>query len=153
MKAREATESRQADALSLRLEELSGRARRLADVAEASNNTRDSLLALREMSRLIEIEARIAGRIEGTKVEVNLNNIKIDLLTDEQIENFFQRLGKDRRIRIVGRQINEAVGQEAGSRAIDAALSRAVGRPVTLADAVAALRGMPGVIEEGKNEE
>ena len=86
VQARKGNEARHADALSQRLEELSARARRLADTAEARKDTRDSLLALREMSRLIEIEARIAGRIEGTRLEVSLTNIKVDLLTDEQSE-------------------------------------------------------------------
>lgn len=116
VKAREATEARHCDALSSRLEELSSRARRLADAAEARKDTRDSLLALREMSRLIEIEARIAGRIEGTRVEVSLTNIKIDLLTDEQIDAFFQRVGPDRRARIVGREINRLISDEDAER-------------------------------------
>lgn len=61
------------------------------------------------MSRLIEIEARIAGSIEGTRLEVSLTNIKIDLLTDEQINTFFQRLGPDRRARIAGGDINRLI--------------------------------------------
>ena len=63
----------------------------------------------RPIFRILEIEAKIAGRIESNKVEVNLNSIKIDLVTDEQIEAFLQRLDQDRRSRIVGRQIDRLI--------------------------------------------
>jgi hypothetical protein len=67
---------------------------------------RDGLMGVRELGRILEIEAELAGRIESSKFDVNLDSIKIDLVTDEQIEGFLQRLDQDRRSRIVGRQIN-----------------------------------------------
>jgi hypothetical protein len=106
IRARKARKANDTDSLSLKLAELSQRARRLADAAERNGDMRAGLMGVRELGRILEIEAKLAGRIESSKVEVNLNSIKVDLVTDEQIEAFLQRLDQDRRSRIVGRQIN-----------------------------------------------
>jgi hypothetical protein len=79
IQARKAKEANGADSLSLKLAELSQRARRLADAAEQNGDMRAGLMGVREMDRILEIEGKIAGRIESSKVEVNLNSIKIEL--------------------------------------------------------------------------
>jgi hypothetical protein len=142
VEARTASEARLADALSSRLDELSSRARRLADAAEASGNTRESLLALREMSRLIEIEAKIAGRIDGTKVDINLRTVNIDTLSDVDLEAFVKRAG-DRVARIWQRELKNLLSDVDIDREIEMRISRYVGRPVTMDEVANALKALP----------
>ena len=77
IQARKEREANNADTLSVKLAELSQRARRLADAAEQNGDMRAGLMGVRELGPILEIEAKIAGRIESSKVEVNLNSIKI----------------------------------------------------------------------------
>jgi hypothetical protein len=105
---------------------LSQRAWRLAD-AEQEGDMRAGLMGVRELGRILEIEAKLAGRIESNKVEVNLNSIRIDLVTDEQIEAFLQRPDQDRRSRIVGRQINRLIPDTDYERIENAFIARRLG--------------------------
>ena len=127
IQARKASKANEADSLSLKLAELSQRARRLADAAEQNGDMRAALMGVRELGRILEIEAKIAGRIESSKVEVNLNSVKIDPVTHEQIEAFLQRLDPDRRSRIVGRQINRLITDTDVERIENGMIARRLG--------------------------
>ncbi len=65
-----------ADGLAAELGRLASEARRLQAAAEEAGELRTAIAALREITRLIELRARIAGELkEG---QVNVLNVHID---------------------------------------------------------------------------
>ena len=76
LKAKEATEIARGDDLVKDLRTLAVEANRLKSQAEESGNVRAAIAALREITRLIELRAKIAGELkEG---QVNVINVHLD---------------------------------------------------------------------------
>jgi hypothetical protein len=62
-KSQEAVEIAHGDTLASELQQLASEARRLQAKAEADGDTRTAIAALRELTRLIELRARVAGEL------------------------------------------------------------------------------------------
>jgi hypothetical protein len=76
LKAKEATEIARGDDLVEDLRTLAVEANRLKSQAEESGNVRAAIAALREITRLIELRAKIAGELKGG--QVNIINVHVD---------------------------------------------------------------------------
>ena len=68
-------------------------------------------MGVRERARIAELKARIAGRIAGARVEINLNTINVELLSDADLKAFLDR-AKDRVERIRKRELDELIPDE-----------------------------------------
>ena len=91
VEAKEREEAVQDRDLSAELTKLAARANRLADQAERDGDLRTSLQGIRELSRLIELEARLAGQI-GTRAHININNLNITEWTRQERADLMVRL-------------------------------------------------------------
>lgn len=76
LKAKEATEIARGDDLVEDLRTLAIEANRLKSQAEESGNVRAAIAALREITRLIELRAKIAGELK--EAQVNVINVHLD---------------------------------------------------------------------------
>ena len=91
VKARESQDVAHADQLLEQLRELTIEARRIKQKAEAKKDYRTALAAVRELSRIVEIVAKIRGEID-TRAEVNVMNLRLDAETAKRIgETFLAR--------------------------------------------------------------
>jgi hypothetical protein len=97
LKAQEAQEIAQADSLVDELHSLAAKARTLTAQAEESGDIRTALMGLREISRILELKARVAGEIAGAQVSINISAFPIDQLTDDQADELHRKL-EERRI-------------------------------------------------------
>jgi hypothetical protein len=70
VQGKEAAEISHADNLLAELNELVAKSRELRDKAEASGDLRTALAGIRELTRLIELRARIAGELRDSQVNV-----------------------------------------------------------------------------------
>lgn len=89
---RERAEAAQDRDLSAELTKLAARANRLAEKAESDGDLRTALQGIRELSRLLELEARLAGQIGGAKVNVNIGALDVAALTRDQRSELKERL-------------------------------------------------------------
>jgi hypothetical protein len=128
-----------ADQIAVELRGLSSKARTLMTLAEGTGDIRTALQGLREISRLLELKAKLAGRIAGAKVEINLTTVNIDSITDDELGRFLER-ARERVEKIRARELDELVDESDANRVLEAMLSRAVGRPVKLDEVIEALR-------------
>lgn len=128
-----------ADQIAVELRGLSGKARALMALAEGSGDIRTALQGLREISRLLELKAKLAGRIAGAKVEINLTTVNLDGITDDELEQFLER-ARERVEKIRAKEVNGLVDESCTNRALESMLSRAVGRPVSLEEVLQALK-------------
>jgi hypothetical protein len=96
MTAHKQQEAREAMSLSQRLAELADFARRLAQEAARDGDKRTALQGCRELARLLEFEARMAGELPaGPHVQVNVANLTttdLNALSLEQREALLDRL-------------------------------------------------------------
>jgi hypothetical protein len=69
--------------LAARLAELSTRARRLADAAEVGGDLKTALAGVRQLARILEIAARVEGRIRSLQVNIGLTNFKLEGLSND----------------------------------------------------------------------
>jgi hypothetical protein len=135
-----------ADQIAQELRQLAEKAQSLTDTAEEGGDTRAALLGLREMARLLELKARLVGRL-GASFEINLNTINVAMLSDAELQAFLEKV-RPRVSDIFNRQVAQVIDDDAVGRQIELLLSRRVGRHVTLDEAVAALRAMEPEDEE-----
>lgn len=100
-KSQEAVEFARADDLVSELQGLASEARRLQAKAEADGDTRTAIAALRELARLIEIRARVAGELRDREVNLNVLNVSVDDSTARRIaETYLARHGAAHEIQI-----------------------------------------------------
>ena len=111
------------DEIARELHALSGKARSLMAVAEGAGDLKTALAGLREITRLIELKAKLAGRIAGARIEINLNSINVELLSDTDLEAFLNR-AKDRVERIRARELDELIPPEQMERIYRSGLVR-----------------------------
>jgi hypothetical protein len=97
VKAQEVQEIAQADSLVDELRGLATKARTLTVQAEESGDIRTALMGLREIGRILELRARMAGEIAGAQVSINIAAFPIDQLTDDQADELRRKL-EERRI-------------------------------------------------------
>jgi hypothetical protein len=93
------------DEIARELHALSGKARSLMAVPEGAGDLKTALAALREISRLLELKAKLAARIAGARIEINLNTVNVELLSDADLQAFLDR-AKDRVERIRARELD-----------------------------------------------
>jgi hypothetical protein len=125
VEAKKADDARDTDELLDELAELVRDARRLGEKAEAIGDCKGALMGVRERARIAELKARIAGRIAGAKVEINLNSVNVELLPDAALEEFLER-AKDRVERFFQRKLNDLVAPEQYERIHRAELARRI---------------------------
>jgi len=91
--ARETEVMSDAAGLSARLTSLTETAQRLLRNAEGRGDGREALLALRELTRLVEVESRIAAQAEAAKaVQVNVERLNVLSLSEEDRTRLVARL-------------------------------------------------------------
>ncbi len=73
VRAQEAQEIASAESLTAKILAIETEARRLGQKAEETGDLRAALLALRELTRLVELGARLSGELRGDRVAVNVN--------------------------------------------------------------------------------
>jgi hypothetical protein len=80
--AKSAEEASNADDLLAKVQRLEGEAERIKDKAEASNDLRTALAGIHELSRIIELLARVRGEIQDqTTVNILINPQWIEVRT------------------------------------------------------------------------
>jgi len=87
IKATEAQEISHADKLIVELGELVTKARELCDKAEAGGDLRTALAAIRELTRLIELRARIADELKDS--QVNVLNVQLEPATAQRMAEIY----------------------------------------------------------------
>jgi hypothetical protein len=87
VKAKEAEVISHADTLVADLNELVMKSRELRDKAEAGGDLRTALAAIRELTRLIELRARIAGELKDS--QVNVLNVQLDPATARRMAEIY----------------------------------------------------------------
>ncbi|HKD69984.1 MAG TPA: hypothetical protein VKB84_24315, partial [Candidatus Binataceae bacterium] len=101
VRAHEVQEIAQADSLVDELRGLATKARTLTAQAEESGDIRTALMGLREISRILELKARVAGEIAGAQVSINISAFPIDQLTDDQADELHRKLEQRRIDRLI----------------------------------------------------
>ena len=86
-KSHEAAEIVHGDELVSELQQLASEARRLQAKAEADGDTRTAIAALRELTRLIELRARVAGDLKDR--QVNVLNVNLDESTATRMAELY----------------------------------------------------------------
>jgi len=104
LKAQEAQEIAQADSLVDELRGLASKARTLTAQAEESGDIRTALMGLREIGRILELRARMAGEIAGAQISINIAAFPIDQLTDDQADELRRKLEEHRIDRLIAPQ-------------------------------------------------
>ena len=104
VRAQEAQEIAQADSLVDELRGLTTKARTLTAQAEESGDIRTALMGLREISRILELKARVAGEITGAQISINIAAFPIDQLTDDQADELHRKLEERRIDRLISPQ-------------------------------------------------
>jgi hypothetical protein len=73
VKAQEAAVIASADSLAAKLLAIEAEARRLGEKAEEAGDLRGALQAVRELTRLVELAARVSGELRSERVAVNVS--------------------------------------------------------------------------------
>jgi hypothetical protein len=92
VEAREREEGAHDRDLVKELSKLATRADNLATKAELDGDLRTALAGVRELARLLELEARLAGQIGGASIELNINNLDIGRMKPRQRDELMVRL-------------------------------------------------------------
>jgi hypothetical protein len=87
-KSREAAEVSRADSLIDQLERLKEDARRIQEKAEAAKDFRGALAGVRELTRLVELAARLSGEL-NERPETKILNVTFDPQTAKRIAETF----------------------------------------------------------------
>jgi predicted RNA-binding Zn ribbon-like protein len=95
-KSQEAVEIAHGDDLVSELQQLASEARRLQAKAEADGDTRTAIAALRELTRLIELRARVAGELKDR--QVNVLNVSLDESTATRMAELYLSRRKTREV-------------------------------------------------------
>jgi hypothetical protein len=90
VEARRADEIDAGRSLASRLDELASIARRALQRAERTSDTRTALLALRELSRLLEVETRVES--QAARVQINVAAFDLTTLSDRDKTTLVERL-------------------------------------------------------------
>jgi hypothetical protein len=95
-KSREVAEVSRADSLIDQLKRLANDARRIQKKAEAANDYRGALAGIRELTRLVELAARLSGEL-NERPETKILNVTFDPETAKRIAETFlaRQLGSD----------------------------------------------------------
>jgi hypothetical protein len=104
---------------------LATKARTLTAQAEESGDIRTALMGLREISRILELRARVAGEIAGAQISINIAAFPIDQLTDDQADELRRKL-EERRI---DRRIPPQQRAEIAARMEDVIIDRILSDP------------------------
>jgi len=123
VKAQEAQEIAQADSLVDELRGLAIKARTLTAQAEESGDIRTALMGLREIGRILELKARVAGEIAGAQVRINIAAFPIDQLSDDQADELHRKLAERRIDRLIPPQQRAEIAARMEDAIIDAILS------------------------------
>jgi hypothetical protein len=83
-----AAEASRADSLVDQLKQLTEDARRIQKKAEAANDYRSALAAVRELTRLVELAARLTGELDD-RPEMKVLNLTIDTETARRMSEVF----------------------------------------------------------------
>jgi predicted RNA-binding Zn ribbon-like protein len=92
VKAREVQEVVEANSLVQEVQALAAKARDLTAKAEAAGDLRTALMGLREIARVLELRARVAGEIAGAQVNINIATLPIEQLSDDEADELRRRL-------------------------------------------------------------
>src|SRR5215469_4351609 len=122
VKAQEAQEIAQADSLVDELRALAAKARTLTAQAEESGDIRTALMGLREISRILELKARVAGEITGAQISINIAAFPIDQLTDDQADELHRKLEERRIDRLIPPQERAEIAARMEDAIIDGIL-------------------------------
>src|SRR5690349_3050701 len=128
MKAHEAEEITEADSLIEELRDLATKARAQMAKAEESDDIRTALIGLREIARVLEFKARVAGEISAAQVEIKIAAISMDQLTDDQVDELHRKLNARRLERVIPPQEQTAIQARIGDAIIDKVLADPVRR-------------------------
>jgi len=90
VQARQADEIAAGRSLASRLDELASIARRQLQRAEQGNDVRTALLALRELTRLLEVETRAES--QAARVQINVAAFDLNALSDRDKSALIERL-------------------------------------------------------------
>ena len=123
VKAQEAQEIAQADSLVDELRGLATKARTLTAQAEESGDIRTALMGLREIGRILELRARVAGEIAGAQVSINISAFPIDQLSDDQVDELRRKLEERRIDRLISPQQRAEIAARMEDVIIDGILS------------------------------
>ena len=83
--AKSAEEVLRGESLLEDLQDLGAEANRLKQKAERSGDLRTAMAGLRELARLIEIRARVAGELKDREINLNVLNVNVDDSTARRI--------------------------------------------------------------------
>jgi hypothetical protein len=123
VRAHEVQEIAQADSLVDELRGLATKARTLTAQAEESGDIRTALMGLREIARILELRARVAGEIAGAQVSINIAAFPIDQLTDDQADELHRKLEERRIDRLIPPQQRAEIAARMEDAIIDMILS------------------------------
>ena len=84
MRAHQPQDIAQADSLIEEVHALGAKARSLTAKAEEEGDLRTALMGLREIARILELRARVAGEIGAVPINIDITPFSIDQLNDEQ---------------------------------------------------------------------
>ena len=101
VKAREAEEIAEADSLVEEVRALATKARALTEKAEEDGDVRTALVGIREIARMLEFRARVAGEIGAAQVQISIEALSVDILTDEQADDLHRKLDARRMDRLI----------------------------------------------------
>src|SRR6202044_1772919 len=87
-KSREVAEVSRADSLIDQLKQLATDARRIQKKAEAANDYRGALAGVRELTRLVELAARLSGEL-NERSETKILNLTLDADTARRMTETF----------------------------------------------------------------
>jgi hypothetical protein len=87
-KSHEVAEVSRADSLIDQLKQLAKDARRIQKKAEAANDYRGALAAVRELTRLVELAARLSGEL-NERPETKILNVTLDAETAKRVAATF----------------------------------------------------------------
>ena len=92
LKQYEACEMERNESLIDQVRQLVTRCQALADESRASKDRRSAILALREVSRNLELLAQMTGVLEGTRLNVQFNQVNVNAIGGESPDSEIARL-------------------------------------------------------------
>jgi hypothetical protein len=113
----------QADALIEEVRALAAKPRSLTAKAEEEGDLRTALMGLREIARILELRARVAGEIGAVPINIDITPFSIDQLNDEQAEELSRKLDARRLDRLISPEeqarIRAAIEEQMLARVLD----------------------------------
>jgi hypothetical protein len=80
-------------------------------------------MGLREIGRILELRARVAGEIAGAQISINIAAFPIDQLTDDQADEPLRKLEERRIDRLISPQQQAEIAARMADVIIDGILS------------------------------